>query len=265
MARTAFLDFPGVIAMAHRGFSGPHLDHRLENSMAAFQAAVDLGYSYVETDVHATRDGVLLAFHDDTLDRVTDASGVVRELPWSQVSRARIGRQEPIPLLEDVLTSWPQLRVNIDIKSKEAIGPTIDVIERTRAHDRVCLASFADQRSAAVVAGLSRPVAVSAGYAIAASYVVFDRWMPPTVDRWLAWRAPLAQVDCLQLPERHGRFRIVTQKLVEAARARRKQVHVWTVNDTESMHRLLDLGVDGIISDRADLLKQVLQQRGRWA
>ena len=263
MAHTAFLDTPGVVAMAHRGFSGPDGDHRIENSMRAFEAAVDLGLTYVETDVHATADGVLLAFHDDTLDRVTDASGAVSELPWAEVSRARIGGQEPIPRLEDLLVRWPDLRVNIDVKSRHAIAPTIEVIDRLDAHDRVCIASFSDARRLAVATGVEGPVATSAGQRTIARFVLAGQWRPAAAES--RGRIAVGAADVLQVPERSGRIRVVTRHFVQAAHRRGLQVHVWTINDIPSMHRVLDLGVDGIISDRADLLKQVLQQRGQWA
>jgi glycerophosphoryl diester phosphodiesterase len=104
--RYPFLEHDGPLAFAHRGGAAGGL----ENSMAAFGRAVDLGYRYLETDVHATADGVLLAFHDSTLDRLTDRRGRVARLPWSEVSRARIGGVEPIPLLEDLLEAWPDIR-----------------------------------------------------------------------------------------------------------------------------------------------------------
>jgi hypothetical protein len=137
-----YFDHDGPLALAHRGFSL----EGLENSMRAFAAAVELGYSYVETDVHATADDVLVAFHDATLDRVTDSSGVIAQLPWSTVRQARIGGVEPIPQLEELLGTWPELRVNIDVKAASAVAPTIRAIERTRAHERVCIASFSDAR-----------------------------------------------------------------------------------------------------------------------
>ncbi|TWP33596.1 glycerophosphodiester phosphodiesterase [Leekyejoonella antrihumi] len=254
--------------MAHRGFSGPDGNHRIENSMRAFQAAVDLGLMYVETDVHATADGVLLAFHDETLDRVTDSRGVISGLPWSQVSRAKIGGQEPIPRLEDLLARWPDLRINIDVKSAHAIAPTVELIDRMQAHDRVCIASFSDTRRRAVVRRLARPVAVSAGQGTIARFVVGGQWLPRALDSVLGatGRAgtPLHGIDCLQVPERAGRLTVVTPHFLRAAHRLGVQVHVWTPNDVPSMHRLLDLGVDGIITDRADLLKQVLRQRGQW-
>lgn len=253
--RTAYLDHPGPVALAHRGFSAA----APENTMAAFAAAVDLGYRYVETDVHATRDGVLVAFHDDTLDRVTDGAGRIADLPWSVVSRARVAGTEPVPTLEDLLGTWPDLRVNIDVKSPGAIEPLVAVIERTRAHDRVCVASFSDARRRAVQRALSRPVATSAGTGTAARFrlAVAGRLRG-------AARSALSDVDGLQVPERQGRIPVVTRATVEAAHAAGRFVHVWTVNEPQDMARLLDLGVDGIVSDRADLLRDVLRARGAW-
>ncbi len=252
---TPYLDHDGPIALAHRGFS---LQGR-ENSMAAFAAAVELGYRYVETDVHATSDAVVVAFHDDTLDRVTDGTGAVTALPWETVRRARIGGTEPVPTLEELLGTWPDLRVNIDIKSPGAVAPTVEVIERTGAHDRICIASFSDARRRATLGALSRPVATSGGSRTVAAFCLAS-----VTRSTRAARAALGGVDCIQVPERHRAFRLVSRRSVAAAHAAGAQVHVWTVNDPADMHRLLDLGVDGIVTDRADLLKTVLTERGEW-
>lgn len=251
-ASGGYLDHDGVVALAHRGFSPAGL----ENSITAFENAIGLGCRYVETDVHATRDGVLVAFHDDVLDRVTDATGPIGELPWATVSRARIGGTEPIPTLEQVLELRPDLRVNIDVKSPGAIGPTIDVLERTRTHDRVCIASFSDARRRAVLRGLSRPVASSAGTRTIAGFLLAARSGRATARM-------LRDVDCLQVPERFRALRVVTPRTVAAAHAAGVQVHVWTVNERADMTRLLDLGVDGIVTDRADVLRDVLAERGQ--
>ncbi len=254
-ARPRYLDHPGPLALAHRGFS----PDGLENSMAAFRAAVDLGFDYVETDVHATRDGVVVAFHDDALDRVTDGRGRVADLPWDVVRRARIGGVEPIPTLAELLDAWPGLRVNVDVKVAGAVAGTAAAVERAAAHDRVCLASFSDARRRAVVRALSRPVATSGGTGTTAAFLGAVRARSPALVR----RA-LREVDCLQVPERRGRLRVVTARTLAAAHAAGVQVHVWTVNRPADMHRLLDLGVDGIVSDRADLLREVLRARGQW-
>ncbi len=227
--------------------------------MAAFGAAVALGYRYVETDVHATADGVVVAVHDATLDRVTDATGRIADLPWSRVRQARIGGTEPVPTLAEVLATWPDLRVNLDLKSPGAVAPTVAVIEAARAWDRVCVASFSDRRRAGALARLTAPVATSAGTG--------------TVVRFLAAVAArsrggvaraLRGVHCLQVPERSGAVRVVTPRTLAAAHAHGVQVHVWTVNDPGDMERLLDLGVDGLVTDRADLLRDVLTARGQW-
>lgn len=249
---SGFLDWPAPIAMAHRGFSRDGW----ENSRAAFAAAVDLGYRYVETDVHATADGVLVAFHDDTLDRVSDGSGAISALPWSVVRQARIGGTQPIPTLDELLETWPNLRVNIDCKAGTAIGPLAATIEKHRAHDRVCVAAFSDQRRREVLSQLSRPVVTSAGQSVIAGAKLL-RWTPLR-------HKPFGGVDILQIPERHGRLRILTPALLARAHAAGVTVHVWTVNQAPDMHRLLDAGVDGILTDQAEVLKQVLTERGQW-
>src|SRR5690606_30716554 len=145
-----FLDHPGPIPFAHRGGAS----EAPENSLPAFQHAIDLGFRYLETDVHATADGVLVAFHDDVLDRVTGHRGRIDELTWDEVSAARIDGREPIPLLEDILTTWPDARVNIDPKADTAVEPLVEVLRRTRAVDRVCIGSFSDERIDRVRDGL---------------------------------------------------------------------------------------------------------------
>lgn len=259
MARTPYLDHDGPVPLAHRGFSL----EGLENSMAAFANAVALGYRYLETDVHATNDGVVVAFHDSTLDRVTDGEGMVTELPWSVVSRARIGGQEPIPRLEELLTTWPQARLNIDIKSAGAITPLVRAIERTHAHDRVCITSFSDPRRKAALRRLGRPVATSAGRGVVSRFVLACQL--PRRHREAAVRRALAGVDVLQVPVSASGLPVVTAATVQAAHQAGVDVHVWTVNEAEEMTRLLDLGVDGLVTDRADVLKDVLQQRSQWS
>lgn len=228
--------------------------------MRAFEAAVDLGYQYVETDVHATADDVVLAIHDATLDRVTDGSGVIGQLPWSRVRRAQIGGREPIPTLEELLGAWPDLRVNIDIKAASAAAPAARAIERTGAHDRVCIASFSDARRRDVVRRLSKAVATSAGRSLVWSFFLASKaGVAQRVRHWLT------EVDCLQVPNRWKRIvRVPTSRIVADAHAAGRPIHVWTVNRAAEMHRLLDAGVDGIVTDRADVLRDVLTARGRW-
>ncbi|CAM3705335.1 glycerophosphodiester phosphodiesterase family protein [Isoptericola cucumis] len=250
----------GVAALAHRGFARPGgVDDGLENSMAAFAAAVDLGYRYVETDAHGTADGVAVALHDESLDRTTDSRGLVADLPWSQVRRARIGGVEPVPALEDLLGAWPHLRVNVDVKGDSGVAPVAAAIERTAAHDRVCVTSFDVRRRRATLAHLTRPVATSAGRAEVAGFLAGARLRTDALAR----RA-LRHAHALQVPVRDGRLTVVDATTVAAAHRAGRAVHVWTVNDPDEMRRLVDLGVDGIVTDRADLLRDVLRERHLW-
>ncbi len=242
------------IALAHRGFS---LDG-LENSMKAFQAAIDLGYRYLETDAHGTRDGVAVALHDETLDRTTDASGEVAERDWASVASARIGGYEPVPRLEDVLGTWPQVRVNIDVKANSGIVPIAQAIEKTKSHDRVCLGSFSAERRRATVARLSKPVAQPASQREVVSWWL-GTWVKANPN------ASLGDVDALQIPWRVAGLPFLARRHIDAAHAAGREVHVWTVNDRDHMTHLLDLGVDGLVSDRADILKEVLIARGQWS
>ncbi|WP_426999048.1 glycerophosphodiester phosphodiesterase [Pseudarthrobacter sp. N5] len=246
--------------MAHRGFSR----EGLENSMAAFASAVSLGFRYLETDVHTTADGVLLLFHDETLDRVTDGRGRISELTAAEVAAARIGGREPVPLFDELVAAFPDARFNLDVKDWSSVRSLAAAIERHGVHDRVLVASFSDRRRRAVLKLLSRRTASSAGMVSNALFVALGPLLPVTILRRLLHGA-LRDVDALQVPVRYGPVTVVTRGFVRRAHALGLFVHVWTINEPAEMNRLLDLGVDGIFTDRADLLKEVLQERGSWS
>ena len=249
-ARFPFLDHPGPLAFAHRGGAGAWP----ENTMPAFEGAVALGYRYLETDVHVTADGVLVAFHDDALDRVTDRTGRICDLPCSEVRQARVDGREPIPLLDDLLAAWPDVRVNIDPKADSAVAALADVLVRTRSIDRVCLGAFSDRRLARLRARLGPRLCTSLG--------------PVGVARLRGAVAGLPvghlRAPCAQVPVRAGRVTLVDERFVAVAHSLGVQVHVWTVDDPTEMHRLLDLGVDGIMTDQPAVLRDVLEARGAW-
>jgi glycerophosphoryl diester phosphodiesterase len=246
-----YLDHEGPIAMAHRG-GALHPDNiGYENSLRAFEHAVGLGYRYLETDLHATSDGVVIAFHDNRLDRVTDRSGMIAELPWSEVSKARINGHEPIPLLTDVLKRWPDVRLNLDIKADNCVGPAAAVLRETKAIDRVCVSSFSQARVRRIRRELGERLATGFG----------DREIARL--RFAPYRLS-SPGACLQIPEVYGKIKVLTPGLIRRAHALGKQVHVWTVDEPAAMHRLLDAGVDGLMTDRTDLLRDVLLERGQW-
>jgi len=248
-----FLDQDRPIALAHRGGA---LDG-LENSMAAFARAVALGYRYVETDVHATADGVLVVLHDGTLDRVTDRTGAVAALPWREVRAARIGGVEPVPMLADILGAWPDLRVNVDTKSDRAVEPLIEVVRRAGAVDRVCVGSFSDRRLRRARAALGPRLCTSMGPGEVRRLLLAARGLLPRA-------AVPGAAACVQVPPRQGRVVLAEPRLLARAHALGLPVHVWTVNDADQMRALLDLGVDGIISDDIATLRTVLAERGAW-
>ena len=247
-----FLDWPGPLPFAHRGGAS----EAPENTMPAFEHAVRLGYRYLETDAHVTADGVLVAFHDDRLDRVTDRTGVIAELPWSEVRQAKVDGREPIPLLEDLLAAWPDVRVNIDPKQDAVAEPLAAAIVRTGSVDRVCVGAFSDRRIATVRAIVGPALCTSMGPREVARLLAASRGLPGGGRL----RSP-----CAQVPTRQGRVPLVTSRLVDTAHRLGVQVHVWTIDDRDEMARLLDLGVDGIMTDRPQVLKDLLVERGEWA
>jgi glycerophosphoryl diester phosphodiesterase len=254
-AKYPYLEHDGLLAFAHRGGAGSWP----ENTMPAFQGAIDLGYRYVETDVHATRDGVLLAFHDDKLDRVTDRTGVIAEMDYADVKLARVDGREPIPLMADLLSTWPEIRVNIDPKRDNAAGPLIRLLKEMKAVDRVCVNSFSGKRTAAIRAALGAGLCTGMG-PLSTTRLRFSSWSGPLGFLWGGF-----DEGCAQLPVARSGIRLIDRALVDRAHELGLQVHVWTIDDPAEMRRLVDLGVDGLMTDEPAVLKTVLIERGFWS
>ncbi|MEQ8283232.1 MAG: glycerophosphodiester phosphodiesterase [Parvibaculum sp.] len=248
-AKYPYLEHDGLLAFAHRGGAGAWP----ENTMPAFQGAVDLGYRYLETDVHATRDGVLLAFHDDKLDRVTDRTGVIAEMDYADVKQARVDGREPIPLMADLLLAWPEVRINIDPKRDNAAGPLIRLLKDMNAIDRVCVTAFSGKRTAGIRAALGPRLCTGMG-PMSTARLRFSTWSGPLGFVWGGFVE-----GCAQIPVRQYGIR-----LVDRAHELGLQVHVWTIDDPVEMRRLIDAGVDGLMTDEPALLKTVLIERGLW-
>jgi len=218
--------------------------------MPAFANAIDLGYRYVETDVHATADGVLVAFHDDDLARTCGRPGRISELAWSEVGAARVEGREPIPRMDDLLSTWPDVRFNIDCKADQALGPLVDVLHRADAVDRVCVGSFDDRRLGRIRRQLGPGLCTSLGPKETAMLRILGV---------ASGRAAVAQV-----PVKQGRWTVVDRRFVATAHRRGMPVHVWTIDAAAEMRRLLDLGVDGLMTDRPAVLRDVLLERNAW-
>jgi len=237
-----------VQPIAHRGGSAENP----ENSLRAFQHATQLGFSDLETDIRGTTDGVAVVHHDEYLTRTTDMTGRVRDLAWSAVSRARIHGREPVLRLEELLEELPQAQITVDVKEDASVPALIDALERTQAYDRVRVSSFSSRRLARVRRLM--PVRTAAS---PAEVVMLVRSM----RRQRLLKIP---ADSIAIPMHLGRWKFLTQELVDHAHKCGLQVHVWTIDDEVTMQRLVDIGVDGIMTDRPTLLKQVLHSRNAW-
>jgi glycerophosphoryl diester phosphodiesterase len=251
------------VAIAHRG-------SRLlwpENTMEAFSGAVSLGYRHVETDLHLTRDGTLVCLHDHTVDRTTDGTGLVSELDFAELGQLDAGYRHSgadgpvfrdkgihVPSLEEAVLTFPDVAFIVDLKTENLVGPLIGLIDRLGLHDRLIVGSFSDRRLDEFRAVADGRVPTSTGAGLSRSWVLASRM----------GRGVRCDAAALQLPLRSRGVRVVDSRLIAAAHDRGLQVHVWTVNHPDEMAELLDLGVDGIITDRPDLLKAVLIERGTW-
>lgn len=224
--------------------------------MAAFERAVAMGFRYLETDARLTRDGVVAAFHDPTLDRLTDRPGHLAELDWAEVSAARVHGAEPVLRLEDVLGAWSHVRFNIDPKCDEVVVPLAELVLRLRMTERVCFGSFKGSRTARLARMLGPAACWSLGPLGVARVRLASLGLPvPTATRGAA---------CVQVPAFIEGRPLVDERFVTEAHRSSLQVHVWTVDDPDHMGRLLDIGVDGLMSDRPSVLRRVLESRGLW-
>jgi glycerophosphoryl diester phosphodiesterase len=234
----------------------------MENSLVAFRSAAAEGYRYLETDVRATRDGVAVVMHDPRLDRTTDASGEVEKLDWAEVKTARVGGREPVCQLADLLEELPKALLNIDVKADSAVAPVLELLRRARAWHRVCLASFSGARLQRLRRAAGPALLTSMGPAAAAALRLRSAsFLPPGVR--VSGVAPI-RGELAQLPVRVFGIPVIDRALLRYAHHRDLEVHVWTVDRAEEMHALLDLGVDGVITDRPDVLRDVLRARRAW-
>jgi len=250
----SFLDHDGPIPIAHRGGA---VDQP-ENTMAAFQNAADLGYRYLETDVHVTSDGVLVAFHDATLDRVTEYSGRINEMTWVEVAKARVrgldGTLAPIPRFEELMTTFPEMSVTVDPKQDSSVEPLAAALTDLDCLDRVCIGSFSDKRLRWFRERFGADVCLGLGTTAILKL------------RLTSWRFPLGSSpgEVAQVPTSTRGVRIVDKRFLATAKEQGLAVHVWTIDDAAEMGRLLDLGVDAIMTDRPQTLRSVFVERGLW-
>ena len=251
-----YLHNPGPIGFAHRGGAATGD----ENTAAAFQRAVDAGFRYLETDVHSSADGVAVLFHDATLERITGDPRSVESLRWDDLRTIRHRGAALIPRLDDVLSAWPTIRFNLDAKTDGAVAPMLEVLSTTGAIDRVLVSSFSDARLRVIRRSSSPRLATGMG-----RREVARLWL---ASRGGSWAGRLSgyvhRAAAVQVPVFRGRLRVVDEKFIRHAHGMGLPVHVWTIDDAGMMTELLDLGVDGIMTDRIDILVDVYRSRGLW-
>lgn len=249
------------MAIAHRG-------SRLlwpENTLPAFQGVADLGLEFFETDLHVTRDGVLVAFHDDLLDRTTDTKGPISERWWPELESVDAGHNFAphagypwrgkgvrIPRLDELMDTFTEVGFILDLKQAGTEEKLAELLQLRGWEDRVIVGSFSDIRMRRFREASKGRVWTSSGPVEAAAH-----WLALRLGRQLPGAA-----RAIQIPE-YLFQRLVGGKL-ESVHAAGRQVHVWTVNDPEAMNHFLDEGVDGIITDRPDLLRALLERRQQW-
>lgn len=244
-----YLAHDGVLAFAHRG--GDRVAP--ENTMAAFEDAVNQGYRYLETDVHASKDGVVYAFHDDNLARMVGDDVAISTLTAKEIDALKVHGAHHIPRMEELFEAFPEARFNIDAKAWPVVAPLAALLTKTQTQKRVCIGSFSDKRIKAVLRAAG-DMCHSVGPFGGAQF------------RFAAWgHLPISyRAGALQFPVSQYGISMVTRASVAYAHRRGLQVHVWTINDESTMHKLLDLGVDGLMTDDCALLKRVLQSRNLW-
>jgi glycerophosphoryl diester phosphodiesterase len=236
--------------------------------MEALIGAVSLGYRHIETDLRMTADGVLVCLHDREVDRTTDGHGPVSAMTIAEVTELDAGyrhsaqegrvyrnRGLTVPTFEEVVQALPDVNFVVDLKADGMASELGRLVEQHALHDRLIVGSLSDRRIREVIEVTQGRVATSTGLA--------------TTRRWLASsrirRPGPGPAAALQVPVTMRGVRVVDERLIAAAHSLGLQVHVWTVNHRAEIERLLDLGVDGLVTDRPDLLREVLTSRGEWA
>ena len=244
--------------LAHRGLVTTEGEDSgvWENSAAAFAAAHAAGAEYVETDCQVTADGDVVLFHDSTLERLVGEARAVRDVRTREL-REIFSAHGGLLTVSEALDSFPDVRFNIDVKTPAAVDPLGPIlVDHTH---RVLVTSFSDANRRAAVASVLRagaslrPATSGGSRTIAALRALSALRLSPA--------RVLRDIDALQIPERHGALTVLTPALVRAAHRLGVEIHVWTVNDPADMRRLVTAGVDGIVSDRADVAIRTLSAR----
>lgn len=249
-AAAHFFDGAPPRVIAHRGLAL----RCAENTLDAFRAALEAGADILETDVHASADGVAVICHDDDLGRIVGIPEPVERLTWARLRELELLGGGRIATLEEALAAFPEARFNIDIKTDAALQPTIRSIRDARAEQRVLVTSFQQRRRRRATRALPGAATSASTPGVVLCMIGVRLHLAPVV------RLALRHVDAVQVPRRRSGLTVVSPAFVSAVHRVGREVHVWTVNDPDEMSEVLGLGADGIVTDRCDLLSHIVQQ-----
>ena len=242
----SYLNYSGLAVLAHRGGS----IESLENTIESFHYSISLGCKFIETDVQVSSDGIPYIFHDETLKRLTGISKKFSSLDSNEIDRLRIFKSHKIPRLDEALKTFPDTYFQIDVKTDEVAMPALDVIYQRNAQDRVCIASFNSKRLLRVH-NKYPDICLSMG--------------PNEVGKMLLSSYGLYKNniigDCLQIPIYYYGIKVVTKRFVDFIHNKGLKICVWTINDEKTFKTLIEMKVDGIITDKPKLLYEVLNSQ----
>ena len=230
------------IGLSHRGNSKKFI----ENSFEAFNSVIQLGYKYIETDLRMTLDNEVIAFHDPDLKRLFNLDLQVKDLTFNEINNLFKEKNSSLLTLEDALKEFPEIYFNIDLKVKEVIENSINLVADLNAFDRVCFASFRSNHTERVLQNNKNAI-VSMGMKDVALFKLFNLYNK--------------NIRIIQIPLKWKGINVLTRKFIQKAVENNLLVHVWTINDRKTINNLIDLGVNGIVTDEPELLMEIMKER----
>ena len=244
-----YLENHKFIAFSHRGGS---LENN-ENTISAFQNSIELGYQYIETDVQSTKDDKLVIFHDNDLKRIANQNINIADINYDDLRNIKIFNNETIPLLKDTIEELKFIKFNIDPKSDRAAIILNSILKKRKDLDRFCIGSFFQHRVNLFRNSFLNKITTSMSKQEVVK-LFFNQYLHLFKQ----------DTPCIQVPVSFKGIKIITKKLIDFIHIQNKKIHVWTIDDQTEMQRLIDLGVDGIMTDRPSILKDVLIKNNLW-
>ena len=239
-----------IVPIAHRGASLL----ASENSFESFRKAFDLGYRVIETDIHSSKDGTAYIFHDITLERLTGENLKISDLKDVDIDSLKINNSSIIPRLSNVFEEFPEGLFNLDAKTWKSTMPIVDTIQNMGCRSRVCIGSFNDRRVNAIIKELGLETCHSMG---TSNVIKFYLGAQLGIEQHFT-------SQCIQLPIKMFGISLTTRKVLSYARKLGIKIHFWTINNPVIMQQLLELNVDGIMTDDCVLLKEIMKEQNKW-